>query len=199
MDIEQNELNNSFPMDYSNRGNNQWMDSAESELKQWELKPTEELEYLKTLLEGIPYTNDKGENMYDKQGNLLYLQLPIINSKGAKSIYNFVLEHSTKLVTLGFTIDEKYEERVYHSKINFLQSCFINYENWELEYADAISLSTIVFTIIEMSFSRTLNGNEKIYRAKTHQSVEHNIKQESSQNVNDSSQGSFLSKLLKRK
>lgn len=188
-----------MPMDYSGRNNNSFMDSPESELKQWELKPSEELENLKNLLEGVPARDENDKILYNEDGQKLYIDLPRVNDKGARSIYNFVLEHSTKLVTLGYTLNDKYEDRVYQSKMGFIQSLFNNYEEWDLSFSDAILINTVVFTIIEMSYSRSINGNEKIYRAKTHQSVEHNIKQESSQSVNDSSSGSFLGKLLKRK
>lgn len=168
----------------------------ESELKMWELDPSDSLVHLKTLLEGIPCIDNNDNYVRDEQGNIYYIQKPIMTSEGAIQIYNYVYEHTTKLITLGYLKDSKIEERVYNSKINFIKSLFINQEKWKLDFSNVPHLTGVVFTIIEMSFSRSRDGNEKIYRAKTHQSVEHKISQDQKTEQVSSNQGSLFSRFM---
>lgn len=168
----------------------------ESELKMWELDPSDSLVHLKTLLDGVPYLDEQDNYIRDENGNILYLQTPIMTAEGATQIYNYVYEHTTKLITLGYLKDSKIEERVYNSKINFIKSLFINQERWKLDFSNVPHLTGVVFTIIEMSFSRSRDGNEKIYRAKTHQSVEHKISQDQKTEQVNSNQGSLFSRFI---
>lgn len=170
----------------------------DNEIKLWELVP-EELSELKTLLEGIPHkrkAKDSSEEdmpLYydfvtgkvDVLENIpvehecapYYAKKPIVNREGAEEIYAFVHQHSTKIITLGNIDDKTYTRMVYNTRTSLNQFFFARYSVWQLDFNHASYLKSLLMTIIEMSLSRAIKGNEKAYRSRSYITHEHKMDQ----------------------
>ena len=149
------------------------------DLKKWELNPEEELHHLKVLLYGIPVLKDK-EIVRDDEGNILYQKPPIVNSIGAEEIYNFVYEHTNKMIVLGFYNETTMNQQIYSAMVSFTSALLENYVRWQLEFSNVHGLFGTVYSLIYAAYSRGLNGNEKLYRAKTQTSHETKVINEDS-------------------
>ena len=173
-----------------------------AELKRWELDPDDELAHLKKLLYGIIKTtkNDKGETVpeLDKEGKEIYIKQPIVNPEGAEEIFNFVYEHTNKIIALGYYEIEIINRQVYSSMVSFSQAVLENYEKWDLEFSNVYGLHRTIYALVYSSYTRGLKGNEKLYRSKTHTSHDHKVVQQATPMQPHQESVGIVRKMLRR-
>lgn len=151
-------------------------DDMSSELKRWELDPTDELSTLKELLGGIPAKDEKGmiKTEKDNDGNelIVYNKLPAVNRDGAEEIYNFIKQNTTKLISMGYYDKEMLNEMLYEIQVSFGQMAVVSAGIWDMEFENWLQIWGAGRAIIKSTYTRALNGNEKVYRGRTHQTSE---------------------------